>query len=103
MVVDNRTATKALVPEGSVLPFGPERFKVFAPSEGRSIDIVLVRGEGHPDQCVELQPATISFIDAPKVDETVHIEVKVSGAGELMVSAYDHKIRDLGVIRIDQI
>jgi molecular chaperone DnaK (HSP70) len=104
MLVDGRKFTKALVPEGSILPFGPERFNLYAPSaQDSGLDIVLVRGEGHPDQCVELKPATVMYIDRPTIGEKVFIEVSVSGVGELIVSAHDHKDRELGVIRIDQI
>ena len=103
LVVDNRLNTKTLVPEGSILPFGPEIVEVYAPSTNDTLSFVLVRGEGHPDQCVELKPATISFIEPPKFNETVSVEVRVSYAGDLMVSAFDYKMRELGVIRIDQI
>jgi molecular chaperone DnaK len=100
LVVNGGEATKCLIEAESLLPFGPVNQEFYVPSSGdRSIEIILVRGQGHPDECTIIAPSIIEFLEPGMKGDVLTISWYLDESGELTVSAFDKQDRELGVIR----
>ena len=102
MVTDQRTTTSILVPTDSLLPFGPKTRKFWLDEGARSVSIILVRGDGPPDSCEVIAPATVELLEPAGISEgsrQIVITLYVDEGGELTAHAFDHKNRELVVIR----
>jgi molecular chaperone DnaK (HSP70) len=100
MVTNRRKETTVLVPEDSVLPFGPVDREFYVTDDGtREFYILLVRGAGLPDDCPVIAPHKIEMIENGAVEERVVISWFIDESGEMTVRAFDKKERELGVFR----
>jgi molecular chaperone DnaK len=100
LLVDGRRATKCLVPIDSPLPYGPVTETLFIHGDGdTTVSIELVRGAGHPADCVPLAPHTVEFPSPKTSGDPIEISWLIDDSGELTVTAFDDRQRELAVIR----